>query len=252
MVFHDHEYEIRPPATLTMDVHIAVFRKDSLEVPLHSVQKGDEVTAVSYAEEIRKMKQVAGEQGQSLSRRLPDPAPVDEVYIKHTATDQPEDKPAAKTETATMSLKKMALTGAVIFAVAILVMFALPSLVFLYYLLRHTRAKASGSKSYWAYRAATFFLHQSGIFRGDSTPMRYARSVVDPKLGTSFTAFMNVYLKQKYADQTLSEQEGQTVRKFLKPFLRTARQKISRGQRLAGFLNPLRALSYFMQGEEDR
>jgi len=252
MVFHDREYEVKPPAGVTMDVHIAAIRQDSLEIPLSSVQQGDEATAVSYAEAIRKMKEVAGEQGLTLSRRLPDPAPVDEVYIRRTDLTRQEHKAAAKQEEQTISVKQMAQTAALIVLGVIVLAFCLPWLVFRYYLLRHRYARPSADKAYWAYRVATFFLHQSGMFRGRLTPMRYAATVADPALGTAFTAFMNIYLKQKYAGQPLTTQEQQSVATFLKPFLAAARKQIRRWQRLKGFLNPVRALQYFVQAEEEQ
>jgi hypothetical protein len=234
-----------------MDVHIAAIRKDSLEIPLSAVQEGDEATAVSYADAIRKLKSIQGENGAALSRRLPDPAPVDEVYIRRAEDTKAEEKQAVKQEPQASTLKDIALTAAVILLAGLLLVFALPSLLFRYYLVRHKRAKPAGDKAFYAYRAATFFLHQSGLFRGNLTPMRYATRVVDPALGTSFTRFMQLYLKQKYAGQALNKQEQQEIATFLKSFLTTARTRIKRTQRLKGFLNPARMISYFFVQEED-
>ena len=81
--------------------------------------------------------------------------------------------------------------------------------------------------------------------------MQYARNVVDPAYGTSFTQFMNIYLKKKYAKQELTASERQYVSGFLKPFLTQVRSKIPGGKRFSAFLNPVRSLSFFMIPEED-
>lgn len=249
MVFHDKEYEVKPPAAVPMDVHIAVIRKDSLEIPLAAVQKGDEATAVSYADAIRKMKQLSNETGMALSKRLPAPAPIDEVYVKETDSTPPQQKPETAQEEQPVSLRQMAETALWTALAIIILIFLLPTLIFRYYLLRHKLAGAAEPKSYWAYRAATFWLHQSGMPRGHLTPMRYALTVVDPALGTSFGAFMNLYLKQKYAGQALSKDEEIQVAGFLKGFLSIARKHTPRKKRFTGFLSPLRAWNYFVDVE---
>ncbi len=81
--------------------------------------------------------------------------------------------------------------------------------------------------------------------------MQFAKQVVDPQLGTSFTAFMNIYLKQKYARQALTETEIEKVSLFLKPFLQTARRRIAFKDRFLGFLNPVRTISFFVMPAED-
>ncbi len=114
----------------------------------------------------------------------------------------------------------------------------MPEIILRYFIIRYNNAKADGDKPYWAYKAATYYLHMTGIFRGTRTPMQYARNVVDPQLGTSFTGFMNVYLKKKYAKQTLNTSEQQYVNGFLKPFLQTARKKIKFSKRFFWIFKP--------------
>jgi hypothetical protein len=135
----------------------------------------------------------------------------------------------------------------------ILVAFLLPEIVLLYFVTRYNHTKADKDKPYWAYRAATYYLHMLGIYRGNSTPMQYARQVVDPQLGTSFAGFMNVYLKQKYAKQALNGREQQYVDEFLHPFIKTVREKIPFKTRFFGQLNPFRMLGFFsMPPEEEK
>ena len=81
--------------------------------------------------------------------------------------------------------------------------------------------------------------------------MQYARNVVDPQLGTSFTGFMNIYLKKKYAKQELTASEQKYLMGFLPPFITQVRSKVPYRKRYAAFLNPLRSLSFFMIPEDD-
>ena len=250
-VFHDKEYKLASPISVSMDMKVAVVYRDSAAAPLKTVQKGDEGTAVSYADAMKKMDALPNESAGSLVKRLPVPAPIDEVYLKRKDVEKPKEKPQIIAQVKTMSWKSIALLAAAIVLGVILILLSLPIIIFALYRSRYNNATNDGNKSYWAYRAATFYLHQLGIFRKGRTPMQYARNVVDPAYGTSFTQFMNIYLKKKYAKQELTASERQYVSGFLKPFLTQVRSKIPGGKRFSAFLNPVRSLSFFMIPEED-
>ena len=250
-VFHDKEYKLSSPVSVTMDMKVAAVYRDSAAAPLKTVQKGDEGTAVSYAEAMKKMEALPNETGLALIKRLPAPEPIDEVYLKRKDVEKPKEKPQVIVQVKTMSWKEIALIAAAVVAGLLLALLSLPAIIFALYKARYNGAKNDGNKAYWAYRAATFYLHQCGIFRKGRTPMQYARNVVDPAYGTSFTQFMNVYLKKKYAKQELTASERQYVNGFLHPILTQVRSKIPAGKRFAAFLNPLRSLSFFMIPEEE-
>jgi len=91
----------------------------------------------------------------------------------------------------------------------------------------------------------------SGIVRGIETPMQYARNTVDPLLGTSFTSFMNIYLKKKYANLPLTQQEQQYISGFLSPFTKTVRKKVKTGTRIKGFLNIAHMIAFFLKPQEE-
>jgi len=250
MVFHDKEYKLQPPVAVEMDMKIASVKRDSLDVPLASIEKGEQATAVSYAEAFKKM-DGGNLSGNAIVKRFPSPAPIDEVYLKRLDLSKPEEQPKAQPTEETVSLKKIFIIAGSILGTLVLLCLLLPTLIFRYYMLRQQSA-APLQKPYWVYRAATFWLHQVGIFRGDQTPMQYARNEVDVKFGTRFGTFMNSYLKQKYAKQPLTTTEQQKVADFLKPFLSSLRQKIAFKQRFFGFVNPIRTVSFFVRPEEDR
>ena len=249
MVFHDKEYQLEP-AMMNMDVKIASIKIDSIDVPLSKVVKGDNATVVSYAEALKKL-QPGNERGNAIIKRFPDPSPIDEVYLKRLDTSKKEEKKKEEKQEEKFSFEKLLINTGILVAILIALIFLLPFLIFRYYVLRYRNAKPTG-KPYWAYRAATFYLHQVGIFRNDLTPMQFANRIVDTKFGTSFSSFMNIYLKQKYAKQELNKNEEQFVAGFLGAFIAQLRKKIKFKQRLFGFLNPLRTLAFYMKpGDEE-
>lgn len=250
-VFHDREYKLGKPTELTMDMKVATLYRDSVAIPLNKVQRGDEGTAVSYAEALKKMEPGNGESGQSIAGRFPSPTPIDEVYLKKKEVAKPKEKPEVVPNDKPVTAKQLLWIGAGILAGFLLLLVLLPELVLWYYLLRYRNAKASAGKPYWAFRAATYYLHMCGIYRGTRTPMQFARDVADPALGTSLTQFMNVYLKVKYTRQPLNEREQQYVAGFLKPFLSTVRAKVGFGRRISGFLNPVRCAGFFTMPEDE-
>ena len=251
MIFHDKEYTLPAPVSVKMDLMIAEIKRDSLDVPLNTVQKGEEATAVSYAEAMKKMEAGDKEAGTSIIKRFPDPAPIDEVYLKIKEVVKKEDKAVVKPQDKPVSINALLWTIAGLFAGILLLLILLPRLVLIYYIIRYRRARADGNKAYWAYMASTFYLHQSGVFRGTETPVQYAREIVDPQTGASFVNFMNVYLKKKYAKQSLNAQEQEYVSNFLPGFLQTVRKSIKFKKRFYGFINPIRTVSFFVRSEED-
>lgn len=234
-----------------MDMKIATVQRDSIAVPLASIKAGEEATAVSYADAMKKMEAQGNENGIAIIKRFPSPAPIDEVYLKRKDIEKPKEKQQQVQEEKPVSVRKILWVSVGVVAGLFLLFMLLPNFVMWYFRARHGAAKNSNSKAYWAYRTASYYLHQSGILKGNLTPMQFAKQVVDPQLGTSFTSFMNIYLKQKYAKQQLTANEAAAVNNFLQPFLRTAKKGISFGKRFGGFLNPVRTISFFVMPNED-
>lgn len=250
-VFHDKEYAPDQPADMTLDMKVAVIYRDSIAIPLALMRKGDEGTAVSYSEAMKKLEPVEGESVAALLKRFPEAVPTDEIYLKRKDIAAQKEKPPVPEKEKEVPVKQIIYTALALIGGILLFILLLPSIVLQYYLLRHRNAAADGAKSYWAFRTASYYLHMCGMFRGTLTPMQYARDVVDPQLGTSFAAFMNIYLKKKYAKQQLTPAEQQKVDTFLKPFLSIARSRIKRSARFFGFLNPVRCASFFVMPEDE-
>lgn len=250
-VFHDKEYKLPSPVIINMDMKVAVMYRDSIAIPLSSVRAGDQGTAVSYAEKMKKLEAGPAETGSALVKRFPDLTPIDEVYLKRNDTVKQKEKQKVTAQSRPLPAKKILWLATCILAAFIVLLLLMPWVMLRYYIFRYNRARADTDKPYWAYRAATYYLHMAGIGRGQRTPMQYAREVVDPQLGTSFGGFMNVYLKTKYAKQPLSAAEQQYVGSFLQPFLQTASKRIKFKQRFFGFINPLRSAGFFVMPEDE-
>src|SRR5690606_21981955 len=183
----------------------------------------------------------------------PSPAPIDEVYIKKPGSakkETPKEEAAKEDPVSAGDILMMALW---IFIGIIVLFLLIPTFTMQYFKLRYKKAAPAKDKAYWAYRAATFYLHQVGIQRGDKTPMQFAREVVDPSVsGNAFTSFMNIYLKQKYAKQALNAGEQDFVSRFLSPFISSVKRVVPRATRFGGFLNPVRAISFFVVPENEK
>ncbi|RYY19052.1 MAG: hypothetical protein EOO04_22770 [Chitinophagaceae bacterium] len=249
MVFHDKEYKLAQPVTMELDMQIAAIKRDSMEVPLASVEKGEQATAVSYAEAFKNMK--AGNDPQKLIASFPHPAPIDEVYLKKKDIAKQQEKTKQETTTSPTDWKKVGYALLLIAIICVLLFLLLPALVYTWYYLRHRNAQGN-NKLYWGYRLVSFYLHQSGIYRDRLTPMKYAREVVDPRFGTNFSGFMNIYLKYKYARQPLTSQEQETATSFVSRFIPKVRSQISWGHRLKAFMQPFRTLRFFGSANEEQ
>ncbi|HET9054513.1 MAG TPA: hypothetical protein VFM90_10080, partial [Cyclobacteriaceae bacterium] len=250
MVFHDKEYPLSPAVEVPMDLKIASIQIDSIAVPMSKIMKGDGATAVSYADAMKRLIAKNGEDGASLIHRFPKPVPIDEVYLKRKDLTTPSEKPKAELPGKSLTAREALTAMAFIIVILLLAAIGLPSLIYSYYKIRYRYAKDM-QKPYWAYKISTFYLHQIGIFRKDETPMRYALHTIDPKFDTGFSGFMNLYLKQKYAGQPLTDPEMTKVKNFIAPFIKTVKAKTSFRNRFLGFIHPLRSISYFVRPEEE-
>ncbi len=251
MVFHDKEYKLTTAVSIDMDLKVAAVRIDSNEVPISNIHKGDSATAVSYADVMKQLAVSENEKGEHIIQRFPKPAPIDEVYLKRKIQLKKEQLLSPTTQEKTTDWKKIAWTSVGIAGGVLLFFLLLPLLILAYYTIRH-RASKDDHKAYWAYRTAGYYLHQLGWYRGANTPMQYASKIIDPQFGTSFTRFMNVYLKQKYAKQALTPAEQETANSFLAGFMPNIRKQTTFKKRLSGFVNPFRSISYFVMPDDEK
>lgn len=251
IVFHDKEYKMDSAATMQMDMNIAAIYVDSVDVPLSNIKKGDKGTAVSYALAIKNMRERRNERGNNLAQRIPSPAPIDELYLQREDLKKPEEKHVKTEEKEPVSVKTILLIILAGIALLILLILFTPWFIYKYYVLRYNRATAADTKAYYGYTAANFYLNQIGVTRKNETPMQYATNVVDKLFHTDYRRFMNVYLKNKYANQSLNNIDIAVVNSFLKPFINKARNNTKWKNRFTGFMNPVRTINFFARPSEN-
>jgi hypothetical protein len=247
ILFHDKAYKTKHSATnILLDVSMAYIQKDSMPLALKEVKVGDTATAVSYADAIKKMQDAnAKDCAETIMAKMPSPAPMDDVYIKKTPEQIKEEQSQKAMQGKPFSWKDFILKVVCASVLLFLLFLSIPMLVFNYFKIRSKTAKDIEQKAYWQYCAFSFYLHQLGFFRTEITPLNYAKNIVDGQLGTSFTSFMNVYLKMKYTGQRISAIEAQIIEPFLKNNIKIIQSKVSFRARFNSFLRPLRSITFY-------
>ena len=243
MIYHDKTFELKQPIDLDMDVSLASISKDSGQVSLSELQRGNKITALSFSEQFKNIALKDSNDYKEIFAKIPKPAPIDEIKILDTTQ---EKKPTASIKkTQPLSLSKILWTTIAIAALLILLAFSMPWLIFKWFDFKAKNAKAIKQKAYHSYLASTYYLNQLG-FSGDGMPIaQYAREKIDPRFGTDFFSFMQVFLKTKYSDDLLTVSEQKTVQEFYRPFYKNVKQQIPFKGRFSKFLNFYRTINFY-------
>jgi hypothetical protein len=246
LVYFDNEYTLETPYNVKLDMSLAKLYKDSAHISISDIQNGDKGVAISFTrtDDVVKSKNLSIS---AILKRLPSPVPVDEFRLE---VKKEEQKPADEVSTDADIKKTHNLWIAVIILVAILfialiIIFSIPYIIFLSYARRARHISDPRKEAYYPYRAAMFLMYQMGYFRNELTPMQYAGQVIDRNFGTSFEAFTATYLKTKYANQELTNEDSQRVLTFYTPFEQAIKSKISFKKQLLHFMNIYNTLEYF-------
>jgi hypothetical protein len=246
LIFKDVEY----PAineNITLDMKVARVWKDSIQVGLSYLHKGSEVMAVSYAD---KLKAFSPEPSiQLLLKKLPQQLPTDEVYIKDL--DKENQKESAKDNVEQRPLKTYLIWACSILLSLIFLTFLIPTLLYNWFKFKLNNSSNSDAKAYYNYKASTLLLHMLKVDRSTMTQWQFAKNVVDQKFGTEYAMFMNLYLKLKYANQSLSASEQNRLVQFFKPFEQKVKSHYSWYQRSLSFLNFNTFVKYYSLPDPD-
>lgn len=249
MVYHDREYKLPQPVRVELDMSIASITRDSIDIPMSSLNIGDSATAVSYAEAFKNLKPSDNEEATVLIKKFPSPEPIDELHVRLSVKAKPQQDLAKDKQDKATDWKAIFIGSLIAVGLVLLVFLFLPRLIYAYYRLRYAAAGSKGQKAYWAYRSAGFYLHQLGYFKGSRTALQHAQAV-DQQLQTRYTAFILPYLKLKYAKQELNATETDTVRRFLPAFVADVKKVIPFSKRFGRFFRIFRAIAYFGTTEE--
>jgi transglutaminase-like putative cysteine protease len=243
MIYHDKTFDLKTPVMLDMDVSLATISMDSGQVSLNELEKGNEITALSYSEEFKNNALKDSNSYREILEKIPLPAPIDEIKIIDTTQEK-------KSPQNTLSKQPLTFTQMLWIAISVLALFvillvSLPWLIFqwIHYMAKNTNLVSQ--KAYWSYVAATYYLNQLGRSREEDTVAAFASQKIDPEFKTNFGSFMNVYLKSKYAKDPLTAGEQLTINSFYRPFYRAVKKQVPFKERFAKFLNFYRTINFF-------
>ena len=245
-IFKDIEFK-NLNQDLDLDLSVANFWKDSIQLTIQNLSKGNQVMAVSFRE---KLKAVSQEKNlANLLTKLPRLLPIDEVYIKpeDTSDNNKEIKSPSIDRPITFYIK---LIGLILIAFSLL-LFTIPITVYQWYKRKIKSSKTEKERAYYNYRAATFLLNQLNIERKNLTPWQFATQIVDKNYQTNFSSFMNIYLKTKYTKSKLKEEEAVFIQKFYPNFESKILSNFKIGQRISRFLNLNTFVRYYYLPEPE-
>ncbi|QLH44454.1 MAG: hypothetical protein HWD58_01770 [Bacteroidota bacterium] len=179
---------------------------------------------------------------------MPKHLPTDEVYIKTFVPKKTERKESDNESVKGWKFWIVCIAG--VFLLLILVIVALPSIIYIFYKNRARNSRSVSRKIYFTYRCAGLLLNQLGMYRGESTYLKFAKRV-DSRYDSRFTPFIINYLKLKYSGQELTAQETSDCLKFLQPFIQQVSNKHPLQFRIKRFLNPIPLILFYFGSEPD-
>ncbi|MEO8412386.1 MAG: transglutaminase domain-containing protein [Ginsengibacter sp.] len=243
MIYHDKTFDLKKPVLLDMDVSLATISKDSGEVSLGELKKGNEITALSFSEQFKDIAMKDSNNYEEIFQKIPKPAPIDEIKIIDTTQEKQQVKKEIKKNT--LPFSQILRFGIIILVLVILLIFSLPWIIFKWLSYKARSAAALSQKAYWSYMAATYYCNQLGRSRGDMSPALFARGKIDTEFKTNLFAFMQVYLKTKYAKESLTNSEQAIIQNFYTPFYKAVKEKVPFKERFSKFLNFYRTINFF-------
>jgi hypothetical protein len=246
LVFFDKEYSLEKPFKVNLDVALARLYNDSLQIKLREIKTGDKGLAISFTltEDVTDVKNPTI---RSVLERLPEIIPIDEfrLEVEKEKKQHPDEQSDNKVNEKRNYLILTFIIFTIIVLIVLIIIFSIPYFIFSVYARRAKRITDPKKEAYYPYRAAMFLMYQMGYFRNELTPLQYAGQVIDKNLGTSFEAFTATYLKVKYANQALTNEDSQRILTFYAPFEQAIMTKISFRKRLSHFLNIYNTLEFF-------
>jgi transglutaminase-like putative cysteine protease len=244
LIFHDKVFDLKEPVKLDMDVSLASINKDTGAATLSDLKQGTEITALSFSEQFKNIIPVDSNSSQEIFLKIPKPAPIDEIRILDTEKEK-QQKQEIKKEKKSFSFWTLLWTILILFALLIVIIFLAPLIVYRWFKFRALRKGKPGSKAYWSYTSAMFYLNQLGYERENLSPLQFANDKIDPYFKTDLSAFIQVYLKNKYSSQSLLTWEEKIINIFYPEFESAVKNQIPFKQRFSKFFNFYRTINFF-------
>jgi len=244
MLYWDQPYELKPTQPWLMDVSMAKITHDTGVVNLSALEKGQQIVAVSYANTFKEIEPTEVDNAITLLQRFPTPAPIDEIKIMLTEEEKAAlDKQAVpETPTDWNAVWRNLAIGTMAFIILLL---ALPWLIFQYLRMRAATAGKPATQQYWRYLSMMYYLHQMGIEKTGLSPVQFARQQVDAQFGTQLESFMQVYQKLKYSKQPLNSRDLEIAAACYPATIHTVSKQLPFKHRFSHMLNLRRSISFF-------
>ena len=243
MIYHDKTFDLKNPTAIDLDVSLATISKDTGQVSLSELKKGNEITALSFSEQFKNIAIKDSKDYAEILKKIPKPAPIDELKIIDSTKEKQQATKLIKKKTESFASILWILISILISLIVLL--FSLPWLIFKWLSNKTVHSKVNNRKAYWSYITSTYYLNQLGYSREETSSAVFAKDVVDPTFKTNFYQFMNVYLKSKYSKNALTSSEEKTVMNFYIPFYKTVKKQIPFKERFSKFLNFYRTINFF-------
>ncbi|HRH59523.1 MAG TPA: transglutaminase domain-containing protein [Chitinophagaceae bacterium] len=248
ILFHDKDFETDIAQTIQLDGSLAAVTRDTGNVSFSTLTKGMHITATSFAEALKNILPADDDSFPSVIKKIAQPVPVDEIKIIDEESKKQQQKKEAEKGGQPIDWLKVLWIALIVIASLTLLVFSLPVIIWQYYNTKARSASGTKSRAFAAYRAAMYYLNQTGYNRTNKGPQEYA-AFIDNQFGTSFLSFSNVYQKIKYSSQPLTASEEMLTQSFYKPFISSIRKQIPLKIKTSRFLNVYRTLSWFTQNK---
>jgi hypothetical protein len=240
LVFKDQLFDsLATP--MHLDLKVAVIEKDSLKITVAELNKGDTVTAVSFAEIYKGI--ALAKDINNILLKLPQSAPIDELKVKVHRVKAQEQARDDNLSSKKADWKRNLIILCLVIFVLLLLFWAFAWIYKLYLQLRSKTAKTLKERAFWDFRYTQFVLHQLGYERDGKSALVFAIEV-DKQLQLNYSSFVGNYLSIKYNNEDIGTQLAASIKSYKAGFEQHLISKIRASQRFRKFLNPLRTISF--------
>lgn len=254
LIWLNTTHSLNKAVTRPVDASLCRVLYGDKDTTFTAIHPGDSIIIVSYKDEAKVIPQPrSGVAIDEQVKSFPSPIIADEIHIRPKPKEKKKENGAGKTgkqEEKKITWQEMAWMAAKGVTGLLVLILLLPLIYLLYRLIRVATAGSATAKADQIYQAALYRFHMAGIERELETPLEYARTKVDPALNTRFEEFMRVYLRLKYSNSSLRDEDQAIIQQLAKETGPSVRRKNGLFKSTINYFNLLLALRYFQQPEK--
>jgi hypothetical protein len=253
LIFFNDEYHLQSEREEDVDATLCRFVYGNIDTTFDAIHKGDTIFVVSWDDAAKDVPEPDPTKSiEEQMKNFPWPMIADEIYILKKLPPKKEEDQKKGEEEQEEVIYDWTPVWKILFIVFValvvgVVFFPLGYLVVL--MMRVRRAGTTRIKAEAVYRAALYTYHMSGEELQAQTALSYATERVDPKYGTYFSEFVNVYLRLKYSGLPERDSDSTTINNFNSVFRAMVRGKLNVFVAFFRWFNLMRALRYFRAPE---